>query len=174
MNPYRYVREAVEDGSTLLSLCVGIGLELNNLNAKSIMGVDIAPQYIEALKRNHAGIVAVLSDVTEFIQEAPDNSFDVISFIDGLEHLSKEDGLIVLKECKRVAKKEIIVFTQIGYLKNEPHNAWGIEGADEYQRHKSGWEVEELAELGYRLIEKSEEISQHGEQYTAVLYKCFL
>ena len=77
---------------------------------------------------------------------------------------------------KRVARKQILLFTpqgphEDGYLKNEPHNAWGIEGADHFQTHKSGWTVDELRDLGFELILSADDISQHGESYTALMMR---
>lgn len=169
MNPYIYTQRATENGESLLALCAGIGLELQNLNTQDVTAVDIAPQYLEQVHRHCPQAKLVESDVTEYIKKAETNSVDVISFIDGLEHLSKEDGLVCLKECKRVARKQVLVFTQDGYLKNEPHNAWGIEGADEYQTHKSGWSILELKDMGYDLLNAVGSISQHNEPYTAIM-----
>lgn len=176
MNPYIYVREATNDGESLLSLCCGIGLELSSLNTTDITAVDIAPQYLKEVK-HRAKAKTIQSDATEYILQQPDKSVDVISFLDGVEHMTKEKGLITLEECKRVARKKILVFTPEGqspdgYLKNEPHNAWGIEGADEHQKHLSGWTREEMKKLGFQILEERDEISQHGEPYKAVMYIC--
>lgn len=70
---------------------------------------------------------------------------------------------------KRVARREILLFTPNGYLKNEPHNAWGIEGADEHQTHKSGWSALELKDLGFEIIQTFKNVSQHGEPFTEVM-----
>jgi ubiquinone/menaquinone biosynthesis C-methylase UbiE len=169
MNPYYYVREATKNGESLLSLCCGIGLELHGLNTTDITGVDICKPYLDHMP--HTNVKKVLMDAKSYILQAPDKSVDVISFIDGLEHIDKEDGKIILEECKRVARKHVLVFTQIGYLRNEPVNAWGIEGGDIYQRHVSGWEVSEVEAFGYKLIAQSNDISQHNEPYTAVMYE---
>lgn len=170
MNPYIYVKEATDKGESLLSLCSGIGLELNNLNTSDIAAVDIAPQYLEELKRRCAEAKTVCMDASKYIKSAESNSVDVISFIDGVEHMTKEAGLETLKHCKRVARKKVLVFTPEGYLRNEPHNAWGIEGADEHQTHKSGWEVSELEDLGYKLVAREPGTSQHGEPYHALMF----
>lgn len=174
MNPYRYVKEATENGETLLSLCCGIGYELNGIKASHITAVDIASQYVEALKLNHPGVEAVCNDSLKYLKEQPDNTVDVISIIDGVEHMDKKTGLEVIEEMKRVAKREVLLFTPQGhvdggYLKNEPHNAWGIEGADEHQKHKSGWTALELKDLGFEMLEMTDDISQHGEPYTALM-----
>jgi len=169
MNPYYFVQQATKNGESLLSLCCGIGLELHGLATRDVTGVDIYQGYLDRMP--HHWVKKINSTAKDYIVNAPDKSVDVISFIDGLEHMPKEDGEVVLEHCKRVARKHVLVFTQIGYLRNEPHNAWGVEGGDEYQRHKSGWEVSEVEAFGYKLIAQSNDISQHNEPYTAVMYE---
>jgi len=171
MNPYAYVLEATKNGESLLSLCCGIGYEFININAGHITAVDIVPQYLAEVWKRCQRAVLVESDAATYIKKAKSHSVDVISCIDGLEHLSKKDGRIVLKECKRVAIKEVLIFTQEGYVENEPHDAWDIPGADEYQTHKSGWSIAEIEKLGYKLIKRVRVISQHGEPFYAVMYR---
>lgn len=176
MNPYIYIAQATASGESLLSLCCGIGLELSGLETRSITAVDIAPQYLAKVGKRCPQAKTVCSDALEYIKDQPDQSVDVISIIDGIEHMDKETGLRVIEHMKRVAKKEVLLFTpqgrtEDGYLKNEPHNAWGIEGADHFQTHKSGWTADELHELGFECIVQTDDVSQHGEPYTALMYK---
>lgn len=175
MDPYKYVREATNHGESLLSLCCGIGLELNNLNTQNVTAVDIAPQYLVQVKDRCPQAVTGCSDSLEYLKTQLDNSVDVISIIDGIEHMDKKTGLELVKHMKRVVRKKILLFTpqghtEDGYLKNEPHNAWGIEGADHFQTHKSGWTETELTNLGFELAEKASSVSQHGEPYTALMF----
>lgn len=174
MNPYVYVQEATDNGESLLSLCCGIGYELRDLHTKDITAVDIAEQYISEVKKHYPEVKAVVSDACEYIKSAPSKSVDVISILDGIEHLEHGKGLEVIENMKRVARKEILLFTPDGYLKNEPHNAWGIEGADEHQTHKSGWSALELKDLGFEIIQTFENVSQHGEKFTEIMarYVC--
>lgn len=169
MNPYQYVKEATKNGESLLSLCCGIGYELRDLNTKNITAVDIAPQYLEQVRMHFPDVKTVTSDAYDYIKNAPSKSVDVISILDGIEHLTHEKGLEVIDNMKRVARKEILLFTPDGYLKNEPHNAWGIEGADEHQTHKSGWAALELKDLGFEIIETFDNVSQHGEPFTELM-----
>ena len=78
-------------------------------------------------------------DSIEYLKTQNDKSFDTVQCIDGIEHLPLEQGLELLKEMERVAKNYIVIFTPDGLTENHPHNAWGIEGGDEYQKHLSGW-----------------------------------
>jgi ubiquinone/menaquinone biosynthesis C-methylase UbiE len=176
MNPYPTVREAVQHGESLLVLCCGIGRELKDLNTSDITAVDISPQYIAEVSKKYPHVKAIQSDVLEYISKQPDNSVDVISFIDGLEHMPKRTGLKVLEHIKRVVRKRVILFfpegmNETGYLRNEPHNAWDIEGADEFQKHKSGWKDEEVKSLGFTGVSKTIETSQHNEPYYALMFE---
>lgn len=174
MNPYPYVKEATKNGESLLSLCCGIGFELSGLNTQDVTAVDIAPQYLQEVTGRCPQAKTVCSDSLEYVKNQPDNSVDVISIIDGIEHMDKQAGLELIEHMKRVAAKQILLFTpqgphDDGYLRNEPHNAWGIEGADEHQTHKSGWTAKELEDLGFELLEQKPDTSQHGEPYVALM-----
>jgi len=170
MSPYELPYEATRNGESLLSLGCGIGLELCNLRTQDVTAVDIASQYLAEVHNRCPQAKLIQADVTDYIEEQPDDSVDVITLIDVLEHLTKSRGRSVLQNAKRVARKQVIVFTQDGYLRNEPHDAWGIPGADKYQRHLSGWSVAEVEALGYKLTHSQDMISQHDEPYKAVTY----
>jgi ubiquinone/menaquinone biosynthesis C-methylase UbiE len=174
MSPYFYVKQATENGESLLSLCCGIGLELSGIQTEDVTAVDVAPQYLEQVTTRCPQAKTVCSDTLEFLKQQPNESYDVISIIDGIEHMDKDTGKKVIREMKRVCRKEILLFTpqghvEDGYLKNEPHNACGIEGADEHQTHKSGWTVEELIKEGFEVILTKDDVSQHGDPYTALM-----
>lgn len=174
MKPYYYVKEATKHGESLLSLCCGIGLELFGLNTDDVTAVDIAPQYVSEVKSRCEHAKLVVSDALEYLLKQEDNSVDVISIIDGIEHMDKQTGLKVIDEMKRVARKKILLYTpqgpsEDGFLRNEPHNAWDIEGADHFQLHRSGWTLLELKDLGFKLIQSSEDMSQHGEKFDAMM-----
>ena len=174
MNPYQFTKDAVGQDDTLLSLCAGVGYELNGIGCKKIVAVDIYQPHLDKLKEDYPGVETVCSDILDYLKLLPNDSFDVISLIDAIEHLTKKRGLQVLEECNRVAKREILIFTPKGFVRNEPHSAWGIEGNDKYQEHKSGWEPEELAKFGYEVIKSEPSTSQHGENFTEMMYRCLV
>jgi hypothetical protein len=171
MNPYQYVKDAVKEDDTVLSLCAGIGLELFEVECKEITAVDIHQPHLDKLSETYPQVKTVCSDILSYLKKQKDNSFDVVSLIDGIEHLTKKDGLEALREAVRVCKREMLVFTPKGFVKNEPHNAWGIEGGDKYQTHKSGWEPEELAEFGFEILSQGPNHSQHGDLIQEMIYR---
>lgn len=174
MNPYVYTQQATANGESLLSLCCGTGLELEGLGTQNVTAVDIYLQYLERINHAHPEIKTVCEDVLAYLKKQEDNSVDIISIIDGIEHLEKKNALILIKHMKRVCRKQILLFTpqgksHDGFLKNEPHDAWDILGGDEHQTHKSGWTLKELEKLGFEVITTAESISQHDEPYLALM-----
>ena len=174
MDPYYYVKQATDPDKSLLSLCCGIGLELAYLQTKDVTAVDMAQQYLDEVHNRCPQAKLVKSDALEYLIKQDDNSVDVISIIDGIEHMPKEIGLALIPQMKRVCKEKILLFTpqgpaEDGYLKNEPHNAWGIEGADHFQLHLSGWTVNQLRDFEFEMILVANDTSQHGGPYQAIM-----
>ena len=174
MNPYSYVKEATDPDKKLLSLCCGIGLELEFLQTQDVTAVDLHQPYLDEVKKRCPQAKTIVCDALEYVTECPNDSFDVISIIDGIEHMDKKSGIKLIKEMKRVAKEKIVLFTpqgpgEDGYLKNEPLDAWGITGGDHFQTHKSGWTVEDLKKYGFKILIVAGDISQHGEPYDAIM-----
>ena len=85
---------------------------------------------------------AVHADWRTIITKAPDKSVDAVLLVDVIEHLDKQDSLDLLKQTERIVKKQIIVFTPLGYLEQHRdacgRDAWGLDGGS-WQDHKSGW-----------------------------------
>jgi ubiquinone/menaquinone biosynthesis C-methylase UbiE len=171
MNPYAYTALATNNGESLLSLCAGIGFELQGLSTTKITAVDISPQYCAVLREKFSHIKVVNQDSVDYIKDCGENQYEIITCLDGLEHISKERGQELLDNMKRVASKKCLIFTPDRYLRNEPHNAWGIEGSDIYQLHLSAWTPEELTAQGFRLINTESSVSQHGEPFNECMYE---
>ena len=73
-----------------------------------------------------------------------DSEFDLVIALDLIEHLSKEDGYLLLYQLDRLTSKSSLIFTPNGFVwqppaLNNPFNA-----------HSSGWKPKELRELGWK------------------------
>lgn len=171
MSPGTHIRSNLTPGDSLLSLCCGIGIELRKLGEGTpITGVDIVPEYIIEFKKMFPWAETHVIDVIKFLEKAPDNSYDVVSCIDGIEHLPKKSGYVLIDESKRVCRKKVLLFTPQGLTKNEPKDTWGIPGGDHYQLHLSGWLKEELLGQGFELIYEQLALSAHNESYKEGMY----
>ena len=77
----------------------------------------------------------------------PDKSIDHIIFTDVIEHLEKEEGFQLIQECERIARRQIILFTPLGFLpqkvREDKVDAWGLRGGS-FQEHKSGWHISDF------------------------------
>jgi len=73
----------------------------------------------------------------------PDKSIDTIFAIDVIEHFTKEDGIKFIAEAERVALKQIVIFTPLGWYpqtyEKDTTDRWGMDGGH-WQAHHSGWE----------------------------------
>jgi hypothetical protein len=155
-------------------LFAGIGRGLHGLQASRIVGVDIAPQYCERLKADHPHVEVVCADALEYCARQPPQCFDIVTIVDGLEHMEKGRGLRLLGQARRLAEVAVYVFVPHGdgldgFVRNEQHDAWGIPGADEHQLHRSGWTAEEMRNLWFDTVYAERNTTQHGDPYTAHL-----
>lgn len=113
-------------------------------NAMIKIGIDHYLPYI--IKSREAGYHNdyVLGDI-KCLPFAP-KSFDCVVATEVLEHMEKENGINLLNELARVARKKVIVTTPNGYVATYP-------GPDDNpeEKHLSGWTVDELKSMGYRV-----------------------
>ena len=66
--------------------------------------------------------------------------------LDVIEHLEKTDGLRLLDQMETIARKKVIIFTPNGFLEQKPFDG------NEWQRHVSGWEIDEMRQMGFDII----------------------
>ena len=139
----------MEYGDTVLDLGCGIMGATKGLVCKSILGVDLFSRYLEELKYDYQTLQLSVTETVAFL----DKSYDVVTCIDVVEHLDKDDALTVIKECIRICRRTAIVYTPRVFQENyQPEGgAWGL-GENTYQLHKCIITKEELEEAGYKVI----------------------
>jgi SAM-dependent methyltransferase len=73
-------------------------------------------------------------------------AFDCVIALDVVEHIRKDEGLRLLDNMERIAKKKIVVVTPNGFLPSGAYdnNPWQI--------HRSGWTTKEMRMRGYKVI----------------------
>ena len=85
-------------------------------------------------------------DLANFGVEMSGCSYDCVLSIDVIEHFDKEQGLKLIHEMERVARRRVVLLTPNGFLPQEEHSG------NSYQKHKSGWSADELRALGFEVI----------------------
>jgi hypothetical protein len=132
-------------------LDIGPGINPQSfVRANSYIWCEPCPEYVEFLQSYVNGcpnIVILKATAQEAVPMMPDRSVDTILLIDVLEHLDRASGQQLLDHCIRLARKQIVVFTPLGFLPQEYDagccDSWGMSGA-EWQKHRSGWTPEDF------------------------------
>lgn len=132
-------------------LDIGCGIYPQSFNkCKTHICCEPFAQYIEYLVSN-----SIYSDKLYFYYNSSWNeilkiicekSVDSIFLIDVIEHIEKEKGIELLKQTQKIAKKQIVIFTPLGFIKQisyDGKDCWGLDGGD-WQEHLSGWYPEDF------------------------------
>ena len=80
----------------------------------------------------------------------PSKSVDTIFALDVIEHWEKEAGLRFIQEAERIARRQIVILTPLGFYPQSCRAAgepdiWGMDGG-RWQAHHSGWLPEDFSE----------------------------
>lgn len=140
------LRNALVGCDNVLDVGCGVSAKLRQLGVPNTTGFEgYQPDFEEAKRRNtHDQIVQ--GDARNLASYFPPKQFDAVIALDVIEHFTKEDGLKLMQEMEKLAKKKVIFFTPKGFLPQR-HSA-----ADDLQVHLSGWEPDEMKKYGYEVI----------------------
>ena len=133
--------------SSILDVGCGSSSPIRFISKKMYkIGVDSFLPSIEKSKKQKIHDKYFNIDVLEIGDKFKENSFDCVIALDLIEHLTKTEGLKLIKMMERIAKKQVIIFTPNGFLEQ------GIHDNNDYQIHKSGWDVEEMKKKNYKVV----------------------
>jgi len=118
------------------------------------VGLDAYPAYIEESRAKGTHDDYIMGDMMTV--DIPDHSFDAVIAFHVIEHVTREDGLRLIKSMERWARRTVIIATPNGFVPTLACHKRGIADLDHLQEHKSGWTVDDFVSLGYRVR------GQHG------------
>lgn len=112
--------------------------------------VDAHRPYLQHLQRDFGRdprYVFLHGRWDEVVPRLPDRSVDSVFALDFIEHLEKDEGLRMLREAERVARRQVVVYTPHGFYpqthRDGASDRWGLDGGD-WQTHRSGWTPEDF------------------------------
>lgn len=148
---------------SVLDAACGLSLKSKYIPAQIRVGVDIHEKYFDHIEAD-VPYVVMKHDIRKLEEIFMPKSFDIVIALDVVEHLEKEESLDLLRQCEKIARKAVIIETPKGYV---PQNM-DIQGhgADEWQTHRCGWEVEEFESLGYKTVVRKyvmQDVKRHTE-----------
>jgi SAM-dependent methyltransferase len=109
---------------------------------QNTIGVEPFRPYYERAKA--AGTHTELLNKTIQELDFPEKSVDAVVLIGVIEHLNEEDGLAIMAQAEKWAKKKLIVTSPNGFVAQR-----AIDG-NPMQEHLSGWPLARMRELGFR------------------------
>jgi SAM-dependent methyltransferase len=140
------IKGLLESCASVLDIGCGRSSPLKYLDTPILTGIDAYKPDLEIAKAGATHDEFLCGDALSVLGGIRGKKFDACAAMDFIEHLTKEDGLTLIKEMERIAHKLVVVFTPNGFLPQE-----NIRDGD-YQRHLSGWSAQEMRDLGYEVI----------------------
>lgn len=129
-------------------LDIGCGIRPHTYITPSIyICAEPYAEYVEVLKKTLEGntdsvFVILEQDWETTVNQLSESSIDTVFLLDVIEHLGKDTGKRLLEMTEKIARRQIIVFTPLGFVEQhtlpDGKDAWGLNGAA-WQEHKSGW-----------------------------------
>ena len=117
---------------------------INRHNQFKAVGVDVFKSYLDKCLERNIYNELLLCDIRAL--PLRDKSIDTILCLDVLEHLEKEEALLLITAMEKVAIKQVILATPLHHYQQSAYDN------NLYQEHKYIWHAAELKELGYKVI----------------------
>ncbi len=134
---------------SVLDVACGLALKSKYIPAQIRVGVDIYEEYFNYIESD-VPYVVVKYDVRKLRDIFVPKSFDLVIGCDIIEHLEKEEGFELLKQCEEIARKAVVSENPRGHIPQDI-DILGY-GGDHWQTHRSAWEPEEFEKLGYQVL----------------------
>lgn len=131
--------------NTLLDVGCGSSSPVRLLKRRPerITGLDAFAPSVEKSKALGIHDDYMVAPIAKLGVAFPPKHFDAVVALDVLEHLRKPEGLKLLTDMERLARKRVVVFTTNGFVPQPAHSG------NPFQEHVSGWSVEEFQALGF-------------------------
>jgi SAM-dependent methyltransferase len=142
----REIVRALADCDSVLDVGCGASSPLRFLSCKRLVGVDAYVPDLDRAREQRTHDSLIVADGQDLRSLFKPNDFDACVALDVIEHFSKADGLALLETLEVIAKRKVVIVTPNGFMP-QPSKVHG-----DFQKHLSGWEPDEMKELGYRVI----------------------
>lgn len=138
------LQKELTDCESVLDLGCGPSSPIQHCeNIKYSVGVDAYSPYVEESKSRGIHTKYFCKSIQDL--DFPERSFDAVVLIEVLEHMKEKDALIILKKSNVWAKKKVILTTPNGFIEQKSLDD------NELQKHLSGWSVDKLRSLGFKI-----------------------
>jgi len=144
------VRRRIRTVETVLDIGPGISPQ-SIFKPKVHICIEPFAPYLERLRKelaSESGFVFLNTEWKTGVELMPQKSVDTVFALDLIEHLSKSDGLDLLRHAERLARQQVVIFTPLGFYAQDyddpaKPDRWGMQGGH-WQTHRSGWAPEDF------------------------------
>ena len=147
---YKKIMNLIPRDSTILDLGCGCGNPFRGIKFPLLVGVDVFRKRFDMPEYD----VVMFYDVNKIDELFLDKSFDIVTGIDFIEHLKKEEGFEIIKKAEKIARKKVIFFTPKKWDDNkqavEDSKYWSY--GNTYNYHHSLWCEEDFIQRGYEIV----------------------
>ena len=140
------LRKALLGCENVLDIGCGAVPTMRMLGVPHSTGLEGYRPSFEKAQRDKVHDEIIFGDVRNLADFFKPDQFDACVALDLIEHLTKPEGLKLLEQMERIAKRKVIIFTPSGFVPQR-HAA-----QDDLEEHLSGWDPSEMAGLGYRVF----------------------
>lgn len=105
-------------------------------------------EYCTLEPNSGASYIFINGDWEKALTSFPEKSVDSVFLMDVIEHLDKETGKKLLAMTEKLARRQFILFTPLGFVEqdhDDERHPWGL-GGENLQKHLSGWVPEDFSE----------------------------
>jgi SAM-dependent methyltransferase len=125
-----------------------LSTQMRKIPFKKLVALDIAAPGVRDLITNQRNIAAkelqaYVRDARTYLPSLPTESYDVVIMMDMLEHVTKDEGLELLSQAKRIARKKVLIWLPVG-----PCDQKGTED-NPAMAHEAVWTPPELEAQGF-------------------------
>ena len=150
-NPgYVQIMNLIPKDSTILDLGCGCGNPFKGIKFILLVGVDVFRKKFDMPEYD----VVMFYDAKKIDELFLDKSFDIVTGIDFIEHLKKEEGFEMIKKAEKIARKKVIFFTPREWGENkqevESPRYWSYGNPANY--HQSLWNEGDFIKQGYEIV----------------------
>ena len=139
------LRRALLGCKSVLDVGSGISHTLRQLGVEYAVGAEGYLPALEQAKSEKTHNEYVHCDVQNLGEHFQSGQFDACMALDVIEHLDKKGGLKLIADMERIARRRVVFLTPSGFLPQ------GQTELGDLQAHHSGWEPEEMEQLGYHV-----------------------
>ena len=136
--------KSLRDCDSVLDLGCGPKSPVRNITWMSRrVGVEAFHPYVETARLNQTH--DEIWDTSILGLDIEENSFDAVTLIDVIEHMTREDAQKTITLAKFIARKKVVINSPNGFIAQE-----ALDG-NELQKHLSGWVLPDMKALNFEV-----------------------